>query len=392
MGVPRIRHLRAYTVRGGGADYHDQAAGHWIDDHIATPMARYPEYRHSRQSFGLNALGTLVVEAEADDGSVGLGVTVGGEPGAWIVEKHLARLVEGQRVTDLEKIWDQMYLSTLHYGRKGVVLNTVSGIDLALWDLLGQVRQEPVYQLLGGAVRDELVFYATGPRPDLAQKLGFIGGKLPLRHGPAEGEEGLRANLDALAAMRQRVGDDFWLMWDCWMSLDLDYATRLAHAADEYGLRWIEEPLLPDDYWGHADLRRRMPARMLLTAGEHEATRWGFRLLLGTGQVDIVQPDVGWCGGITELRRIAALADSHGKAVVPHGSSVYSYHFVLSRPNSPFAEFLMMHPEATEVVPMLHPLLLDEPVPEGGRLRVPDRPGFGVRLNRDLDLSRPYTH
>jgi L-rhamnonate dehydratase len=392
MGVPRIRHLRAYTVRGGGADYHDQAAGHWIDDHIATPMARYPEYRHSRQSFGLNALGTLVVEAEADDGSVGLGVTVGGEPGAWIVEKHLARLVEGQRVTDLEKIWDQMYLSTLHYGRKGVVLNTVSGIDLALWDLLGQVRQEPVYQLLGGAVRDELVFYATGPRPDLAQKLGFIGGKLPLRHGPAEGEEGLRANLDALAAMRQRVGDDFWLMWDCWMSLDLDYATRLAHAADEYGLRWIEEPLLPDDYWGHADLRRRMPARMLLTAGEHEATRWGFRLLLETGQVDIVQPDVGWCGGITELRRIAALADSHGKAVVPHGSSVYSYHFVLSRPNSPFAEFLMMHPEATEVVPMLHPLLLDEPVPEGGRLRVPDRPGFGVRLNRDLDLSRPYTH
>jgi L-rhamnonate dehydratase len=392
MGVPRIRHLRAYTVRGGGADYHDQAAGHWIDDHIATPMARYPEYRHSRQSFGLNALGTLVVEAEADDGSVGLGVTVGGEPGAWIVEKHLARLVEGQRVTDLEKIWDQMYLSTLHYGRKGVVLNTVSGIDLALWDLLGQVRQEPVYQLLGGAVRDELVFYATGPRPDLAQKLGFIGGKLPLRHGPAEGEEGLRANLDALAAMRQRVGDDFWLMWDCWMSLDLDYATRLAHAADEYGLRWIEEPLLPDDYWGHADLRRRMPARMLLTAGEHEATRWGFRLLLETGQVDIVQPDVGWCGGITELRRIAALADSHGKAVVPHGSSVYSYHFVLSRPNSPFAEFLMMHPEATEVVPMLHPLLLDEPVPEGGRLRVPDRPGFGVRLNRNLDLSRPYTH
>jgi L-rhamnonate dehydratase len=392
MAVPRIRQLRAYTVRGGGADYHDQAAGHWIDDHIATPMARYPEYRHSRQSFGLNALGTLVVEAEADDGSVGLGVTVGGEPGAWIVEKHLAGLVEGQRVTDLEKIWDQLYLSTLHYGRKGLVLNTVSGIDLALWDLLGQVRQEPVYHLLGGAVRDELVFYATGPRPDLAQKMGFIGGKLPLRHGPAEGEEGLRANLDALAAMRQRVGDDFWLMWDCWMSLDLDYATRLAHAADEYGLRWIEEPLLPDDYWGHADLRRRMPARMLLTAGEHEATRWGFRLLLETGQVDIVQPDVGWCGGITELRRIAALADSHGKAVVPHGSSVYSYHFVLSRPNSPFAEFLMMHPDATEVVPMLHPLLLDEPVPEGGRLRVPDRPGFGVRLNRELNLARPYTH
>jgi L-rhamnonate dehydratase len=390
--VPRIRQVRAYTVHGGGADYHDQAAGHWIDDHIATPMARYPQYRDSRQSFGINVLGTLVVQVEADDGSIGLGVTTAGAPGAWIIERHLARLVEGQRVTDLEQLWDQMYLSTLHYGRKGVVLNAISGVDLALWDLLGQIRQEPVYQLLGGAVRDELTCYATGPRPDLAKQLGFIGGKLPLRHGPAEGEEGLRANLATLADMRQRVGDDFWLMWDCWMSLDVDYATRLAHAANEHRLRWIEEPLLPDDYWGHAELRSRMPARMLLTAGEHEATRWGFRLLLEMGRVDIIQPDVGWCGGITELLRIAALADSHGKAVVPHASSVYSYHFAVSRPNSPFTEFLMMHPQATEVIPMMHPLLLDEPVPHDGRLRVPDRPGFGVRLNPQLPLHRPYEH
>ncbi|HEX8631238.1 MAG TPA: L-rhamnonate dehydratase, partial [Catenuloplanes sp.] len=279
----KIRQLRAFLVRGAGADYHDQAAGHWIDDHIATPMAKYPQYRQSRQAFGINVLGTLVVEAEADDGTIGFGVTTGGVLGAWIVEHHLARLVEGQLVTDLEKIWDQMYLSTLHYGRKGVVLNTISGVDLALWDLLGQLRQEPVYHLLGGAVRDELVFYATGPRPDLAKDLGFIGGKLPLHHGPAEGEEGLRRNLDALRTMRERVGDDFWLMWDCWMSLDLDYATRLAHGAAEVGLRWLEEPLLADDYWGYAELRRRMPAQMLLTTGEHEATRWGFRLLLEMG-------------------------------------------------------------------------------------------------------------
>lgn len=392
VGGARIRQLRAYTVRGGGADYHDQDRGHWIDDHIATPIARYPEYRESRQSFGINVLGTLIVEVEADNGTTGFGVTTGGEVGAWVVERHLARLVEGQRVSDIEKIWDQMFLATLHYGRKGVVLNAISGVDLSLWDLLGHLRQEPVYHLLGGAVRDELVCYATGPRPDLAQEMGFIGGKLPLRHGPAEGEDGLRANLTALADMRERVGDDFWLMWDCWMSLDLDYATRLAHAADAHGLRWIEEPLLPDDYWGHAELRRRMPARMLLTAGEHEATRWGFRLLLESGHVDIVQPDVGWCGGITELLRIAALADSHGKAVVPHGSSVYSYHFVVSRPNSPFAEFLMMHPQATEVVPMLHPLLDGEPVPVNGRLRVPDEPGFGVRINPALTLARPYRH
>jgi len=189
MSVPRIRHVRAAVVGGGGADYHDQSSGHWIDDHISTPMAKYPEYRQSRQSFGINVLGTLVVEVETDDGTTGFAVTTGGELGAWIVEKHLARFIEGRPVTDIEKMWDQMYLSTLYYGRKGIVLNTISGVDLALWDLLGQVRHEPVYHLLGGEVRDELVFYATGARPDLAKEMGFIGGKMPLQHGPAEREE-----------------------------------------------------------------------------------------------------------------------------------------------------------------------------------------------------------
>lgn len=392
MRTETITHIRAYTVRGGGADYHDQTGPHWIDDHIATPMAKYPEYRESRQSFGINVLGTLVVEVEASDGTVGFAVTTGGELAAWIIENHLVRFVEGARVTDLERIWDQMYLSTLYYGRKGIVLNAISGVDLALWDLLGKIREEPVYALLGGAVRDELVFYATGARPDVAQKLGFLGGKMPLQHGPAEGEAGLAANLEKLSEMRNRVGDEFWLMWDCWMSLDLDYATRLAHRSGELGLRWIEEALPPDDYWGYADLRKRVPPGMLVTTGEHEATRHGFRLLLEMGCADILQPDVGWCGGITELARISALADAHGKLVIPHGSSVYSYHFVVTRHNSPFAEFLMMAPRADEVVPMFTPLLLDEPVPVGGRMKVPDRPGFGVRLDPDADLNRPFTH
>jgi L-rhamnonate dehydratase len=386
-----IAHVRAYTVRGQGADYHDQGTGHWIDDHIATPMSVYPEYRQSRQSFGINVLGTLVIELEADDGTVGFAVTTAGEIGAFIVERHLARFLEGAAVTDTERIWDQMYRSTLYYGRRGVVLNTISGVDLALYDLLGKLRQEPVYALLGGPVRDELQFYATGARPDVAQQLGFLGGKMPLHHAPAEGEEGLRANLDQLRDMRERVGPDFWLMLDCWMSLDVDYATRLAHRAAEFGLKWIEEALIPDDYWGYAQLKRQVPPGLLVTTGEHEATRWGFRQLLETG-VDIIQPDVNWCGGITELIKISALADAHGALVVPHGSSVYSYHFVVTRTNSPFAEFLMMHETAEEVVPMFAPLLLDEPVPVNGRLRVPETPGFGVRLNPDLERSRPYTH
>ncbi len=392
MTMPTIKAVRAFTVRGGGADYHDQGTGHWIDDHIGTPMGKYPEYRQSRQSFGINVLGTLVVEIEADDGTVGFAVTTAGEIGAFIVEKHLSRFLIGRKVTEIEKIWDQMYFATQYYGRKGVVLNTISGVDLALWDLLAKVRKEPVHALLGGPVRDELQFYATGARPDLAKQMGFIGGKLPLHHVPAEGEEGFRKNIELLADMRERCGDDFWLMYDCWMSLDLNYATKLAHAAHEYGLKWIEEALSPDDYWGYAELRKNVPKGMLVTTGEHEATRWGFKLLLEMGCCDIIQPDVGWCGGVTELIKISALADAHSALVVPHGSSVYSYHFVITRQNSPFAEFLMMHPVPDQVVPMFTPLLLDEPVPVNGRMKasVLDKPGFGVRLNPDVKLHRPY--
>ncbi len=386
MSPVKIRQVRASFVQGGGADYHDQSRGHWIDDHIATPMSKYPAYRASRQSFGLNVLGTLVVEIEADNGVMGFAVTTGGEPAAWIVERHLSRFLLGVDPSEIERIWEQMYLSTLFYGRKGLAMNAISCVDLAIWDLLGKLRGEPVYRMLGGAVREELVFYATGSRPDLAQKLGFIGGKLPLHHGPAEGADGMRRNLELLGEMRARVGPEFWLMYDCWMSLDLDYAVRLAQDSAAFALKWIEEALLPDDYWGYAELRKRVPAGMLVTTGEHEAGLLGFRMLLEMECADILQPDVGWCGGLTELIRISDLAEARGVLVVPHGSSVYSYHFSITRRNSPYSEFLMMAPEADRVIPMFWPLLLDEPVPVNGRLRLGEAPGFGVRLNPDCAL------
>ena len=298
------------------------------------------------------------VTIHTDDGLVGLG-----QSACWGLPEAVDALMDGARnylrgqdPSQTERHWHYLYRRSPFRG--SVLSGLVSAVDLALWDLLGKVRQEPVHQLLGGAVRDELQFYATGARPDLAQKMGFIGGKLPLHHGPAEGEEGLRKNLEELAVMRERVGKDFWLMLDCWMSLDLNYATKLAHGAQEFGLKWIEEALSPDDYWGYADLRKNVPKGMLVTTGEHEATRWGFRMLLEMGCCDIIQPDVGWCGGITELIKISALADAHNAMVVPHGSSVYSYHFVATRTNSPFAEFLMMAPKADQVVPMFDEMSL----------------------------------
>jgi L-rhamnonate dehydratase len=392
MAVPVIKHVRALVMRGGGGDYHDKQGYHWIDDHVSTPMAKYPEYRQSRRAFGINVLGTLVVEIEADNGVVGFAITTAGEPGAFFVEKHLARFLEGRPVTEIEKIWDQMYNATIYYGRRGIVLNAISAVDLALWDLLGKLRQEPVMAMLGGPVRDELVFYATGSRPDLAKQMGFVGGKMALQHGPAEGEEGLHKNIAMLAEMRSRVGEDFWLMYDCWMSLDVNYTIRLAEKAKEYGLKWIEEALSPDDYWGYAEIRRNAPKGMLITTGEHEATRWGFRMLLEMDCCDIIQPDVNWCGGITELIKISALADAHGKLVVPHGSGVYSYHFVSTRHNSPFTEIIMMAPNADAVIPAFSGLLKDEPMPVNGRLKtsVLDKPGFGVELDPSAQFARPY--
>lgn len=386
----RIRELRASVVPGGGADYHDQAPDHWIDGQIATPMSRYPEYRMNRSSYGLNALGTLVIEVETEAGDIGVGVSTGGVPACWIAEHHLSRFVVGQPVTALELIWDQMWRATQFYGRKGLTMNVISAIDLALWDLLGKLRAEPVHSLIGGAVRSELEFYATGPRPDVAHELGFVGGKLPLVHGPAEGERGLKRNLELAAEAKASVPDDFFLAVDAYMALDVPYALRLIDGLAALGYLWLEDFLLPDDYWGYREVKRRAPSNILLTGGEHEASRYGFRMLLEMDCFDILQPDVAWCGGLTELLKISALAEAHGTPVVPHGSSIYSYHFTATRVDVPFVEFVMLAPDASTVVPMFTPLFLDEPVPENGRLRIPDKPGFGVELNRDIQLSRPF--
>ena len=186
--------------------------------------------------------------------------------------------------------------------------------------------------------------------------------------------------------MRSRVGEpeEFFLAFDCWMALTVEYTLRLIEAMRPYRFKWVEEFLPPDDYAGYAEVRRRAPRDLLLTTGEHEWTRWGFRQLIDNRCADIVQPDVNWCGGLTELLKIAAYASANGVLVVPHGSSVYSYHFVCTRHESPFAEFLMMAPDAASVVPMFTPLLTGEPVPERGRIR-----GVGARPTRLRRRARP---
>lgn len=261
MTLPKIKHVRAWFIGGataekgaGGGDYHDQGGNHWIDDHIATPMSKYRDYEQSRQSFGINVLGTLIVEVEAENRQTGFAVSTAGEMGCFIVEKHLNRFIEGKCVSDIKLIHDQMLGATMYYsGSGGLVMNTISCVDLALWDLFGKVVGLPVYKLLGGAVRDEIQFYATGARPDLAKEMGFIGGKMPTHWGPHDGDAGIRKDAAMVADMREKCGPDFWLMLDCWMSQDVNYATKLAHACAPFNLKWIEECLPPQQYEGYRE-------------------------------------------------------------------------------------------------------------------------------------------
>ncbi len=385
--------LRAYTVaeKGAGGEYHDRPQGHWlVDSLIANPMSGYPEYRASRTSWGIGVLGSIVVEVETAGGIIGVATGLGGDPACFLIEKHFRRFVVGSDVRDTARIWDQMFRASLPYGRKGLALAALSVVDLALWDVLGLLRNEPVYKLIGGETREAIAVYQTGPRADLSKEMGFMGAKVPLPHGPADGLEGLKANVAFLAAQRDAVGPDFPLMVDCYMALDVPYAVDLAKAVEPLGIYWLEECLPPDDVDGYRLLKARVPT-MRWTTGEHEYTRYGFRRLIAERAIDILQPDVMWVGGLTELLRISAMAAAYDIPVVPHGSGAYSYHFVMSQPHSPFVEYLNTSPDGDRILPVFGNLFVDEPLPRDGRVRPPDAPGWGLELNREaVTLHRPY--
>ena len=391
MNNIKIKDIRAYVLdqAGSGGDYHDREKGHWlVDSLIATPMSGYPDYKQSRTSFGINVMKSIVVEIEASDGTIGISAGQGGAPACYIIEEHFKRFIVGQDPRNLNKIWDQMFLSSRYYGGKGLPLWAISAVDLALWDLIGILRQEPVYQMIGGAVRDEIELYCTGARPDLAKESGFIGGKMPIPHGPADRIEGLNANVDKFREMREKVGPNFHLMADCWMALDVPYAVDLAYALRELGVYWIEEALHPDDYDGYKLLKERAPW-IRWTSGEHEYTRYGFKKLIESRSVDIIQPDVMWCGGLTELLRISAMAAAYDIPVVPHGSGPYSYHFVITQPHCPFCEYLNTSMGCKTFPPVFGDMFDNEPTQQNGKIKLNDNPGWGLTLNRkNLIMNR----
>jgi L-alanine-DL-glutamate epimerase-like enolase superfamily enzyme len=376
----RIAEIRASIPSETVSGYFEKTPGHWIiDSVIANPMSGYPEYHARRSSWGSKANGTVVVELVTESGLVGIGLSQGGVPAARIIVDHLSRFLMGSDPRDVERLWDQMFRATLPYGRKGLPICAISAVDIALWDLCGKLRGEPVYKLLGGETKKEIPCYVTGPQPLAAKELGFFGGKMPLPYGPADGIEGLNANVEMVAKAREQVGPDFDLMLDCYMALDVPYTIDLANAVRPYRVRWIEEALMPDDYDGHARIKAACPWQRFST-GEHEYTRYGFRELINRGNLDILQPDLGWVGGITEAKKIAAMAQAYDLPVIPHGSGVFSTHFQMASSNGPFQEVLAMSPTGDKIVPIWNGLIEGDPLPVNGVVRPPERPGWGIEL------------
>ncbi len=260
---PTIKTVRTFVIDGvgSGGDYHNVKGGHWlIDNKISTPMAKWEQYRKSRTSFGINVLGSFCVEIEATDGTKGFATGFGGPPACWLVQQHFERFLLGRDPRDVNDLYELMYKGSMFYGRKGLPVAVISVLDLALWDLLGKIRNEPVYKMIGGATRDRLDFYCTGPEPAAAQKMGFVGGKVPLPYSPEE-PDSLKKNIAFLKKHREDVGLDFPLRVDCWMSLNVQYTIELVAEAKRQDIRidWWEEVLSPDDFDGFQLLKRAHP-------------------------------------------------------------------------------------------------------------------------------------
>jgi L-rhamnonate dehydratase len=378
-----ITDVRVFTVSRAarGGDYFQQGGGtHWlVDSLISNPMSGYEKYKARRTSWGIDVLGSLVVEIETADGTTGVATGSGGAPAAWLIRHHFARFLVGEDARNINRIWDEMYRASLPYGRKGLPIMAISAVDLALWDLVGKVRGEPVYNLIGGLSRSEISFYCTGPHADAIKAMGFWGAKVPLPHSHFDGEEGLRKNVAFLAAHRDKIGPGFPLMVDCYMSLTAPYAIRLAEACKPLDIYWWEEVLSPDDIEGYRQIKQAHPT-LKWTTGEHEYSRYGFRRLIEDRTLDIVQPDVMWVGGLTELLRIAAHASAYDLPVVPHGSGPYSYHFIASQTEAAFCEYVAASPDGRSIQPVFGNLFTGEQLPQNGRLTLRGDPGFGMQL------------
>ena len=340
----------------------------------------------------------LVIKVHTDEGIVGIGeVDSAPEAVAALVARQsshaiaasLRAVLIGEDPRDVERLWRKMYRGLIYVGRRGIALHALSGIDIALWDIKGKAEGKPVHELLGGAQRDRVRAYASLLMPETAEETrervgalcddGFTAVKLgwgPLGRDPKHDVE--------LAAAAKEAAGQCEILIDAGLGYGSDAATAIdvARELERIGIFWLEEPFEPDEYEAYAELADAVDIRV--AAGEQDTTYWGFRELIDRARVDLVQPDVTRCGGITEWLRIAQLARERGVETVPHAwksgiIKAASLHCNAVIPDALFQEYCIAD------TPINQTLTRERlPVEDGGYVRVPTAPGIGVTLDEEV--------
>ena len=341
----------------------------------------------------------LVIRVHTDAGIVGIGEVdsapevvkaVIDAPASHAIASGLRHVLVGRDPLEIEALWDAMYRAAIYYGRRGVALHAISGIDIALWDIKGKALGKPVSELIGPVQRTRIRAYASTLMPNtedetrrkvsgLIDQYGFTAVKL------GWGPLGQDAEHDVKLARAARVaaGDKVDVLIDAGLgyAADAKTAIRVGKELEQLGIFWLEEPFLPDELEAYAQLADEVNIKV--AAGEEETTRWGFRELVERGHVDVVQPDVTRCGGISELLHIARLAQERGRATVPHAwksgiIKAASLHVNGVLPDAWFQEYCVAEtPLNTRLTRQTFPL-------KDGYVDVPSVPGLGVDLDPEI--------
>jgi L-alanine-DL-glutamate epimerase-like enolase superfamily enzyme len=381
----KIEDVRLFSVEGVGPA--------WVfDDRSVESLDRYPD--HVRPTAGAGDLPTRIVHRYVE-------IAAGGEVGlygpidirqAFLISTDLRVHLLGADPFAIEGIHDRL-LRVHRHGRAGLFVNAISSVNNALWDLLGRLRGEPVYRLLGGPTRDRISAYASmlgySIEPERAAaaaeehaRLGYEAQKWFFAHGPGAGWQGLQRNLAMARSVREAVGPGYPLMFDSFMGWDLTYATDMLRGLEDVQPFWMEEPVPPEQL----SVFRRLAASsgIRLATGEHTHTRWQVRELLDSG-IGLIQSDPDWDGGISEHLHICSLCSAYDVPVVAHGCAIpVPVHLAAARsPQTiPMVEYLVKIQERAQ---WFHRTALH---PVDGSIAIPTEPGLGIELDPEKVASR----